>query len=488
MRGPGLWLLGGALITAGLGSGCREAVPSGALVLTQTPVHSVAAEEAATLMDERYPAGSRVVLLLPPHRTNDVRVLSAGLLAAGDPVVAPDGRTVYFCGKARADQPWQIYQARLNGGKPRRVTRLPGGAMNPAVIAGGALVFASPVPPAEALWSPPTPAALYAQRGAQAPHRLTFTPHSALDPTVLADGRILFVTVQPGSAAPDGPRLALFTVNTDGTEPTAFAGQHDGGWPLLARPRVLGDGRVGFLAAERHATRRFTRAEGVRLARPMYSRAELMPEVNGLCRSIEPGQRGEWLACLETRGVAGRDLSDTFAVYRVTTGAGLLSTPLFDDPAWHEVEAMLLTARTPPQGHLSTMNPAKPVGTLLCLNVYETEENPTGTVTGEIRRLRFYAVPPEGERELGEIEPHPDGSFLVELPADVPLAIETLDEAGRVLRRCPPIAWVRAGENRSCIGCHEPHHRAPRNVRPLAANRPPVPLTQSRPPLTAHAR
>jgi hypothetical protein len=75
---------------------------------------------------------------------------------------------------------------------------------------------------------------------------------------------------------------------------------------------------------------------------------------------------------------------------------------------------------------------------------------------------------------LGEVPVQADGSFLAEVPADVPIGFEALDENGRVLRREAPMIWVRPAENRSCIGCHEPHNRAPHNHRPLAVS---VPLT-----------
>ncbi len=473
------------LLAALLLSGCREAPPTGALVLTQTPLGTGAPARAATVLDERYPAGSRVVLLVPPYRTNDVRLLSKGLWAAGDPVVTPDGQTVYFIGRPAAGAEWQIYRARLNGGSPRRVTGLPGGAMNPAVAAGGELIFSSPVPPADRPWTPPRPAALYAQKAGAPPHRITFTPHTALDPTVLADGRILFVTVQPGSADPEHPRLALFTVNTDGTELTAFAGQHDGGWPVVRRPRALDRTWVAFLAAERHVGADLTRAEGVRLARPQQTRTPLLPGVNARCRALEPGPPGEWLACLETLGRSGRGLSDTFAVYRVRADAPDAVTPLFDDPAWHEVEAAWLAARTPPQGHMSTVDPQRPTGTVLCLDVNETSYT-AGPATNAAARVRFAALRDGREQVLGELQPHPDGSFLVDVPADVPLVIEAWDDEGRRVRRCPPLVWVRPGENRACVGCHEPHHRAPRNVRPLAANTAPLTLKSPAPALAGN--
>jgi hypothetical protein len=173
--------------------------------------------------------------------------------------------------------------------------------------------------------------------------------------------------------------------------------------------------------------------------------------------------------------VAGRGPSATFAVCRVRAEAPEAVTLLFDDPAWHEVEAAWLAARPAPQGHMSSMDPRRPTGTLLCLDVNETAYT-AGPATHAAARVRF-AVWREGrEQGLGELRPHADGSFMVEVPADTPLVIEAYDETGRLVRRCPPLVWLRPGENRACVGCHEPHHRAPRNVRPLAANEPPAKL------------
>jgi hypothetical protein len=73
---------------------------------------------------------------------------------------------------------------------------------------------------------------------------------------------------------------------------------------------------------------------------------------------------------------------------------------------------------------------------------------------------------------LGEVAVQTDGSFLAEVPADVPIGFEALDENGRVLRHEAPMIWVRPAENRTCVGCHEPHNRAPHNHRPLAVNVP----------------
>ncbi len=98
-------------------AGCHRAAPEGSLVLTQTPA-GVPPPQAATVLDVRYPPGSRVVLLVPPFRTDSVLELSRGLVAAGDPCVSWDGRWVYFAGKSSDDADWQIYKVNAGGGRP----------------------------------------------------------------------------------------------------------------------------------------------------------------------------------------------------------------------------------------------------------------------------------------------------------------------------------------------------------------------------------
>ncbi len=79
--------------------------------------------------------------------------------------------------------------------------------------------------------------------------------------------------------------------------------------------------------------------------------------------------------------------------------------------------------------------------------------------------------------ELGEVPLAVDGSFHVELPANTPLQLETRDGDGRLVRGPSAWIWVRPGELRGCVGCHESRVLAPENRLPVAAARPAVPLT-----------
>ncbi|MHB8520252.1 MAG: HzsA-related protein [Limisphaerales bacterium] len=466
---PGL-----AAALAGCGDG-RRAVPAGTLVLTQIPWASSATHGPRDLLDVRYPAGSRVVLARPPLGPDNVRVLSRGLLSAGSPIVSPDGQRIFFAGKAGSSSAWQIYEAHLNGGRPRPATSMPDGAMDPALLPDGDLVFSSPVPTAADAWSSAHRSAIYAQSPRGTPRRLTFGTAGATDPTVLADGRILFVSAQPASMASAASPRALFTVNNDGTELTAYAGQHDG-LGFIGRPRELFDGYVAFLASKTVSPGDSVWAENVRAARPFLSREKMFPTAFGACRSLEPGRPGELLAALKPNEPAGRVGQRHFAIFQIDRLSGMRRELLFDDAERDNLEAALVAPRSRPMGHLSNAGPTRTTGLLLCLDVNRTTtpeidgKNATAAV-----RVRVLGVGDhETSRALAEIPVQADGSFLAEVPADVPLGFETLDARGQTLLRLPPSIWVRPGETRSCPGCHAPHGRALDNRRPLAVNEPPV--------------
>jgi hypothetical protein len=436
----------------------------------------VAPPSAATALDVRYPPGSRVVLLVPPFRTDTVRVLSRGLVAAGDPIVSWDGRWIYFAGKSSEQADWQIYKVNAGGGRPQQMTRMPGGAMDPAIAAHEELVFSSPVPKAGHLWNAPKPVALYGQWPGQAPRRLSFGPESSVGSTVLRDGRILLVTARPRDDRHAARHLCLFTINNDGTEVTAYAGQEDG-VDFVRRPRELGDGRIAFLAARTEGSGAAGWAECVRSAAPFSTRNNLFAFRSEACRSVEPLPDNDLLACVETSGMVGRSMTANAAVFRIAADATALGAPIFDDPQWNSIEATLVAARDEPAGHTTAVMPTASRGTVLCLNVNDSSESAADRNPAPAAELRVFALTDSGEhRDLGKVPVASDGSVLVYLPVHVPLGFDTLDAQGQVLRHQPAFLWLQPGENRACVGCHEPRNRAPRNIRPLATQRDPAHL------------
>jgi hypothetical protein len=453
-------------------AGCHPKPPEGSLVLTQTPVDAPP-PSAATVMDVRYPPGSRVVLLAPPFRTDTVRELSRGLVAAGDPCVSWDGRWVYFAGKSSDQADWQIYKVNAGGGRPQPVSQMPGGAMDPAVAAHDELVFSSPVPKAGHPSTAPTPAALYGQMPGQAPRRLTFGRESAVGATILRDGRILFVTAKPRDDLHAPRHLCLFTINNDGTEVTAYACQDDG-VDFVRRPRELANGRIAFLAARNEEHGSMGWAECVKSAAPFTTRGNLFAFRNDGCRSLEPAPGNDLLACVETSGWVGRSMMRNMAVFHVAADATTLGAPIFDDPQWNSIEATPVAARAEPQGHTTAVMPGASRGTVLCLNANDSTEPAPDRNSPPTAELRVFTLADSGQqRVLGKVPVASDGSVLVYLPVQVPLGFDTLDIRGQVLRHQPAFLWLQPGENRACVGCHEPRNHAPRNFRPMATQRDP---------------
>jgi hypothetical protein len=141
-------------------------------------------------------------------------------------------------------------------------------------------------------------------------------------------------------------------------------------------------------------------------------------------------------------------------------------------------ERVTLEASRKPQGHLSVVDPAKPHGDVFCVDA-----RPAGA--SRVRSVRL-AVAGEVANPLGEAPVEDDGSFFARVPADVPLVLDVVDEAGRVVAAQHTPFWVRPGETRGCIGCHEDPDTAPPNVRPVAVRGAPARLAP--PPATEGGR
>lgn len=81
-----------------------------------------------------------------------------------------------------------------------------------------------------------------------------------------------------------------------------------------------------------------------------------------------------------------------------------------------------------------------------------------------------------GRGVLGTVPVEADGSAHFELPADIPVYFQALDEQGRAVQTMRSLTYVHRGERLTCQGCHEPKSRAPgrREAKavPLALRRP----------------
>jgi hypothetical protein len=161
--------------------------------------------------------------------------------------------------------------------------------------------------------------------------------------------------------------------------------------------------------------------------------------------------------------------------------------PVFDDPAFHDIQAKAVVVRPRPDGRSSPVSDDRPNGVLYGLNVYDSDFVERGWIEpGQAVRLRVLegiphkpttdTAPMLPRRFLGEVAVEDDGSFNVEVPANIPIELQLIDDQGLALRSCSWI-WVRNREMRGCIGCHEDGERTPENRFVKALEGPSVALT-----------
>ena len=162
-------------------------------------------------------------------------------------------------------------------------------------------------------------------------------------------------------------------------------------------------------------------------------------------------------------------------------------------PTYHDIQAKLIAPRSgagrPFQSRRST--PTR-TARLYCLNVYTNDfQDKTWLPPGTVKTLRLLegvsrqasdsagttsraVLPPLASRRiLGEVPVAPDGSFNVEVPANMPVELQLVDENGLTLRSCGWV-WTHNHFNQGCIGCHEDPELTPENLMVDALKSPSV--------------
>ncbi|MHC4286525.1 MAG: HzsA-related protein, partial [Planctomycetota bacterium] len=232
----------------------------------------------------------------------------------------------------------------------------------------------------------------------------------------------------------------------------------------------------------------------VRLRRPLHSYRPLTKVSDGLFHSPSPLLDGRIFV---SRRSSGGD--DTHGVYCLDPSNGKMEL-IFDDPDYHDMQAKAVHQRPEPDGRSSVVTEKDPHGRLYCLNVYINDLKPEWLPAGAVKRLRVLegiamksdtyikkdeqalgisvnGIPPLAQRRvLGEIDIEKDGSFNIEIPANTPIELQTLDAEGMALRSCSWI-WAKNHEPRGCIGCHEDGELTPENMLANSVTRPSIRLT-----------
>lgn len=492
---PALWLLlwGAAVRSAG-----EPAADLPRIVFTQMPLRQSSRKlSPAPRPRSSPPPGSRISILTPGDDKPSLGVLTRGFHSACDPCLSFDGTTVLFAGKKRPAEPWNIWEIALGGRSPRRITRDFGDCREPVYLPRSSITppeFTDKVRwiaftgtaagTADELGRGPA-TSLYVTNSEPIEGRGTVVwriTHNVGDdfaPSVLGDGRLLFSAVQQqGNRYPPHGLTALMTLNWAGTGLNLLYGNHQGA-VMKSMAHEMDDRSVVFVEHDGESDDGGGRLARIWLRRPLRSHEVIGPDSAGTFLTPHdlpgPGMLVSW------RNRTG----GTYGLYRFTPDHRPQRRLVYDDPEWDDIDPIALMPRNEPHGRIPIVEDHKSTGHLQCLDVYESDRPEAGSFTrGDITTVRVIegvAGEPGGcetpadpetprgasgcvaHRILGEAPVEPDGSFYVELPADVPFLIQTLDSAGMAAQTMHGWMWVRPGSRRGCIGCHENKELAPPN-------------------------
>ncbi|MCF6287138.1 MAG: HEAT repeat domain-containing protein, partial [Candidatus Hydrogenedentes bacterium] len=371
---------------------------------------------------------------------------------------------------------------------------------DPAELPDGRIVFASTrVGTFEEYHSPPARGLFVMNVDGSGIDSITNTIIFDNEPEVLADGRILFIRSDNFFDRGKVETL-LHATFPDGTSGYTEFGLDMGpeyGNRLRANycgsPAPMPDGRVAYLSNA-----------GVVVGRMGYDQRYLqhIPLEAGDVAALPDGR----LLCtvgretsVETE-VAGEKKSVSEFNYDSITILDPDSRPpvwtrVYDAPGEAIHSPVYLGARTRPPLRpglvaKSPENGEKATGILFCQSAQFTKNTTAGW--DRIRAIRVlagiglttrsshaYIVHAGNETvELGTVPLAPDGSFAIEVPADTPIALQAVDAEGRSELNEMSWIYVRPGETRSCVGCHQPRQSTPLfdAPRPMALRTPPLQL------------
>lgn len=382
---------------------------------------------------DRFPQGATVFV----KSSGLAKPLVANFFATADANLSFNATFVLFSGKKHAADHWQIWEVSVSGGTPRQITHCETDCIKPLYVPEERFAYARKSSGHFVVEVAPL------SSGAPA-LQLTHTPGDSLPNDVLQDGRILFASDYP---LDKGTSAELYAVYTDGSGIEAYRCDHGhsrhSGKQVSSQDVVFArDGKLFRFTS--------TLAHEVPVTAPAGTYAG----------DVIEDATGAWI-------VSSRVSSKYFELRTWRPGIAT-SLPLLRHPKADLVQPVLLAQRPTPNRHPSALHEWN-YANALCLNAYTSKDRIPG---GSVASVRLYTRDAQGGTQVqGTAQVEKDGSFYLRVPGDVPLRIELLNAAGKTVKSEAGWFWLRAGEQRICVGCHAGPERAPDNAVPMVLQR-----------------
>lgn len=451
-----------------------------------------------------YRPGRNLFVLRPPNPDGQVTPLTQftdGYVA--DCELSWDGTQVIFSRRGQDDPWWHVWRIRVDGTELEQVTDGPYHDVGPAYLPDGRIVFSSTRSGIRDEYHGYQCNALYVMNSDGSDiERIATNAGRDNEPAVLADGRIAFCRLEMFYARIK-TELTLHAVHADGSQDVVLYGpERRSFWhnldygprsrigrvenPLtfgvlrMTQPQAMPDGRQIVVATQ----------AGLALVGPLRDRETIITPENETTAYTTPFPLPDGrVLCAATPKEFDHDKID-LGLYLLDPATQSVQL-LYDDPATADFEPRPVLARPAPNQQATVIDSDAYSGRFVCASVFTTQEKEAAE-RGRLVRL-IEGMPAVGRhsthtnlwpiwknhhglfaRVLGTVPLAADGSFCVDVPADRLMHFQVLDSDRRVVGN--QLTWIypRAGETRSCVGCHENPHTAPVATRPLALARRPI--------------
>jgi formylglycine-generating enzyme required for sulfatase activity len=429
----------------------------------------------------------------------------AGGRFVGDLDLHWDGRRLLFS-MPGANGRWQIHQMTLDGASPAEIPTI----TQPDVdnydacwLPDGNLLFTST---ATFTGVPCVTGAshvsnLYLRRPDGAVRRLTFEQDHDWCPTVMNDGRVMYLRWEY-SDIPHFTSRILFHMNPDGADQGQFYGGNSY-WPnamFFARP-VPGEATKFFaIVGGHHDVPRMGELVLFDAARGRHEAEGAVQRLPGWGKPVEPKildglVGGSWPKFLHPRPLNDKYVlvaaqlgpNDPWGIYLADVFDNLL--PLKIEPGYALLQPIPLKATPQPPAVPETADPTRRDAAVYMADVY-AGGGLAGVPRGTVKALRLFTYqfayhnmggqvnrvgldgPWDVKRIVGTVPVQPDGSAYFSIPANTPIAVQPLDEQGQALQLMRSWMTAMPGETLSCVGCHEGRNVSVPRQATLAAGRP----------------
>jgi len=342
--------------------------------------------------------------------------------------------------------------------------------------------------------------------------QLTFDQDHAWCPTMLNNGRVLFLRWEYADLPHFAARI-LFSMNPDGTDQKEFYGSNSY-WPnamFYARPIPGSATQFVTIVGGHHDNPRMGELVLFDAAQGRHEAEGALQRILGYGKPVEPILLDGLTANSWPKFLHPWPLSSKYFLVSAKptpqSNWGLYLADVFDNllliretPGYALLEPVpLRPAQAPPvvrgSARAEPADPTAPPEALVYMADVYAGPGLAGVPRGTVKKLRLFTYhfayhgmggqvnrvgldgPWDIKQIVGTVPVAPDGSAYFRVPANTPLSLQPLDAEGKALQLMRSWLTAMPGETLSCVGCHEQQSEAPPVGATAAAAEPPATIT-----------